>query len=222
MNDLGEATSEALLSVIGGDKFEECAPQFMQSLQEIKAKPGDTITLRAKVKSHPVPTITWKKNGKEISLSDRVLSNFDGANVELIISNADSGDFALYELTVKNNLGEASTSAQVKAFENQAPKFVKKLSDAEKDVKVQSKLACRVEAFPEPKIVWTVNGKVIEPGFKYSTFQELDEQILLVANPSESDSGVYECVATNDLGSDSTSANIHFMYVPYHLYKHSL
>lgn len=215
VNDLGEATSAARLNVLSNDKFEDCKPEFVQPLQDVVGKPGDTITLRAKVKCHPVPEITWKKNGQAISSSDRIHFNFDGSNIELIITNAEAGDFGLYELTVANSLGEVSSSANVNTFENKAPKFVSRLSDMTRDVKTQTKLSCRVEGFPDPGITWTFNGKVLEPGLRYCLFSEMGEQILIVSNPAESDSGVYECIAKNTLGSDKTSANINFVYVEF-------
>jgi len=211
VNDLGEDIATARLSVIASEKFEECPPTFLQPLQSQIVKPGEAFTLFAKIKSHPFPKIVWKKDGQEVKRSDRVLCTFDGTTAQLTVSSAEAVDFGTYELIVANDLGQISSNAAVTKVEECAPRFIKKLTDTEANVKVQTKLSCRVEGFPEPEISWLYNGKPIESGVKYSIFKELDEQILIIFNPTEIDSGNYECRAQNSLGSDRTEASVHFM-----------
>lgn len=230
-NELGEEVCTAKLSVIGSDKFEECAPTFLQGLQDLTVEKGDTFTLVAQIKSHPVPDIVWKKNGEVVSNSPRVVSNFDGSKVQLTVTNADASDFGTYELSIGNTLGQIFSKANVSSFKELAPKFVEKLTDTEAQVKQETKLTCRVEGYPKPNIFWLFNGKEIDSGVKYSIFKELDQQILIIFNPSEIDSGNYECRAQNGkfyfsnriyltflhfyiwtaLGSDRTEASVHFM-----------
>lgn len=210
-NDLGEDSCSARLNVVSSDKFEECSPTFIQGLNDMTAKKGDTFSLIAKIKAHPVPSVVWKKDGKVINKSDRVMIQFDGTTAQLTISNADLSDFGSYELSVTNALGECNSKANVTAMKECAPKFVKRLEDTEADVKVQLKLSCRVEANPEAEIFWLFNGKIIESGVKYSIFKELDELVLIIYNPTEIDSGNYECRAQNNLGTDRTEASVHFM-----------
>lgn len=210
VNELGEASSNARLNVISSDQCEECAPTLIESLHDLTTKQGDTFTLKAKVSCHPVPEIVWKKNGHEINQSDLVRLNFDGSNIELTVLNVDPSHFGTYELSIKNHLGEASCKANVTALKQSAPRFVKKLSDMECNVKASIRQTCRVEGNPTPKVSWYFNGKIIEPGLKFNVFEENGEHVLTISNTSEVDSGLYECVATNELGSDKTSANVHF------------
>ncbi len=199
------------MNVIATEKFEECPPTFLQPLQDLTVKKGEPFTLVAKIRAHPAPEIVWRKDGKEIKRSDNILTSFDGTTVQLTVSHADIADFGSYELSVGNSLGKASSSANVTTFKESAPKFTQKLTDTEAQVKMETKLTCTVEGYPEPEIFWLFNGKAIESGVKYSIFKEMDQQILVIFNPTEIDSGNYECRAMNHLGSDRTDATVHFM-----------
>lgn len=210
-NDLGEDSSTAKLNVIATEKFDECPPTFLQPLQDMTVKKGEPFKLVAKIRAHPAPEIIWRKDGQEIKRSDNILTSFDGTTAQLTVSHANTADFGSYELSVGNSLGKVSSSANVSTFKESAPKFTQKLTDTEAQVKMETKLACRVEGYPEPEIFWLFNGKAIESGVKYSIFKEMDQQILVIFNPTEIDSGNYECRAMNHLGTDRTDATVHFM-----------
>lgn len=212
-NELGDAVTSCKLSVIRGNDLEEGAPKFLKELEDINFKPSDTIKLVAQISANKTSEFIWKKDGNVIKISDRVLTNFDGQNVELTILGAGLGDAGQYELTVKNVHGEATSRATASTLKEGPPKFTKKLHDKEENVKLSTKLVCGLESYPESTVQWLFNGKPIETGINFGIYQENGEHVLTIDNPTEFDSGCYECVATNKFGTDKTSGTIHFMFV---------
>lgn len=63
-------------------------------------------------------------------------------------------------------------------------------------------LMCRVAGRPLPLIRWTLNGAKLMPTLNNSRVQILDEnQVVRISYVSHKDEGVYECQATNAVGS---------------------
>ncbi|XP_075678853.1 obscurin isoform X3 [Dermatophagoides pteronyssinus] len=212
-NELGTATSKAHLDVLYASEFEECPPAFTEQLHDISAGKGDTVQLMAKVKAHPVPKIVWKKDGQELPLSsDKVFTSFNGEDLELTIMNFDKSDVGIYEVCVGNSLGQTSSTARVVEHSMTKPQFVRKLSDIEARLGSETKLTCRVEGYPKADIEWTFNGRPIESGSKYSIQRDdrNGEQTLIIFEPCLADSGIYQCTASNQIGSDQTSSNVLF------------
>ncbi|OTF71143.1 Immunoglobulin domain containing protein, partial [Euroglyphus maynei] len=203
----------AHLDVLYGSEFEECPPDFTEKLRDISAGKGDTVQLMAKIKAHPVPKIVWKKDGQELQMSpDKVFTSFNGEDIELTILNFDKSDVGIYEVCVGNSLGQISSTARVVEHAMTKPQFVRKLSDIEARLGSETKLTCQVKGYPTANIEWTLNGRPIESGSKYSIIRDdrNGEQVLIIFEPTLLDSGVYECVATNQVGSDRTSSNVLF------------
>lgn len=74
-------------------------------------------------------------------------------------------------------------------------------------------LECRVRGEPQPSIVWTKDGNFIDlgSGDKYVQVDQPDGLCrLIIYEPNEKDSGLYQCKADNAAGSDKTSHNVIF------------
>ena len=137
--------------------------------------------------------------------------SFDGAKAQLKILKCEAKHKGLYELTVSNQLGSASSKASANVFGKSAPKFTETFTDREITISEQTKLTCRVTGFPLPDIQWYCNGIRVEPGLHYSIIRDGEVCSLLIVRPSDKLTGVYECRAVNECGSDSCKANISFM-----------
>ena len=62
-------------------------------------------------------------------------------------------------------------------------------------------LVCKVEGYPIPHVTW------IAPSRAVLRNRTIDANLTLT-NVSRSSNGMYECVATNELGSDSMRVNV--------------
>lgn len=69
-------------------------------------------TFVTKVVGHPKPTIKWYKGGKEILPDGEKIKvqEFKGGYYQLVISNADEQDVAVYQIRATNQEGSISTT----------------------------------------------------------------------------------------------------------------
>lgn len=91
------------------------------------------------------------------------------------------------------------------------PKFITQIQDVTKLVEGQSAhLEARLVPVDDPdlKVEWFYNGKKLPHGHRYRTFHDFGIVILDILYCYEENSGVYECIATNKLGTDSTKATL--------------
>ncbi|XP_057194752.1 striated muscle preferentially expressed protein kinase isoform X3 [Triplophysa rosa] len=76
-------------------------------------------------------------------------------------------------------------------------------------------LCCLPAGSPEPKIVWIKDKKPLEICNRISLIACPDgRQLLMIMKISKTDAGLYECLATNNLGSTFTSCALSFACVP--------
>lgn len=96
-------------------KFEEepdCPPKFNFLLRPRIIQSGLSVKLLCCFKGKPTPTITWYKDGKELSKRDYTMKHSDGV-VTLEIASCDTGDTGKYTCHAQNPLGEDKTTADV-------------------------------------------------------------------------------------------------------------
>ena len=72
-------------------------------------------------------------------------------------------------------------------------------------VKSEVEFACDVVGVPRPKIVWLKNGDLFTPS---DYFQIIDGRNLRILGLLESDAGIYQCLAENDVGNIQASAQL--------------
>ncbi|XP_068103652.1 vascular endothelial growth factor receptor kdr-like isoform X2 [Hyperolius riggenbachi] len=66
-------------------------------------------------------------------------------------------------------------------------------------------LECEANGAPPPRITWLKNGEVMKPA---SGITLLDGNRLIIERVKKDDEGLYECLATNEMGQASTSAYV--------------
>ncbi len=114
-------------------------------------------------------------------------------------------------LTSYLNFSESADSAPTAAKDAGPPKFVSQFNQNNSFLEGQS---CHLEARLTPvedanlKVEWLKDGKPIPTGHRFRTFHDFGIVILDILYCYAEDSGVYECRATNKLGTDSISCNV--------------
>lgn len=89
-------------------------PLFMERFDEKKVPEKGTLRLEAKVTGNPVPQVTWYRNNEVLQPSPNVKQSFDGENIVLEITGADSEvDSGDYKCVATNPVGKASHGAKV-------------------------------------------------------------------------------------------------------------
>uniref|UniRef100_A0A674CXZ6 Uncharacterized protein n=1 Tax=Salmo trutta TaxID=8032 RepID=A0A674CXZ6_SALTR len=94
-------------------------PVFREEMRpEMIVKFRSNATFVTKIVGHPIPTVKWYKNGKEIVADGTKLKlqEFKGGYYQLVIANAEDSDAGVYQVRATNQGGSISTTAVEKYF----------------------------------------------------------------------------------------------------------
>ena len=88
-------------------------PLFEKPLKDIELIVGKPIKFEATVTGLPHPETVWKKDGVVVESTDRIKIEARGNSKMLSIKQATTEDVGLYSLEATNEVGEASSSANL-------------------------------------------------------------------------------------------------------------
>uniref|UniRef100_A0A5F8HA67 Hemicentin-2 n=1 Tax=Monodelphis domestica TaxID=13616 RepID=A0A5F8HA67_MONDO len=198
INEAGEATRHFQLAVMEPPHIEDSG-----QAEEMLLLPGAPLELICNALGSPMPNITWQKDGQvlarlgSITKDGRVL-RVEGVQVD---------DAGLYTCLAENPAGEDGKNFLVRV---QAPPNIVGSRETRTVIGLadgQLVLECPVEADPPPKIEWhreVLKNHVSLWNGRFLQLQALDT----------SDSGDYNCVASNAAGSTSPSSCLFLAVAP--------
>lgn len=110
-NDFGTVESDADVTV--KEKGEK--PTIIEKLKEMKVDMGNKATFKVVAKGNPNPEVDWLKGDKPIEDKGRFVIKDDEENsvFQLIIEDVQPEDAGVYNCVVFNEVGEATTSAEL-------------------------------------------------------------------------------------------------------------
>lgn len=112
--------SEASLPVIAKPRFQ--APTFNKSLlEDITVKVGQHFGWTIPIEASPKPTAKWTCNGKEVQATERLDMAVYNNKVSFDVTSALRTDAGRYTLTLTNDLGTCTASAQVNVVDRPSP-----------------------------------------------------------------------------------------------------
>ncbi|NXD05547.1 ATL1 protein, partial [Certhia familiaris] len=172
-----------------------------------------SVLLHCEAVGNPKPTISWAKNGEEVKYNDRLLLQPDDSLQILAPVEADVG---FYVCNASNALGSDSVSIAVtlagkpliKAsratmINTESPAVTVDIGSMLKTIqRANVSINCQVAGVPEAKVTWFKN-KV-----KLSSSHYLHDGLLIIANVSVSDQGLYSCKAANLHGEVTESSQL--------------
>ena len=168
----------------------------------IRAVTGSNVTFECSVMGSPVPNITWRKLDGHLPKNRHTQ---DGGN--LILPNVRRGDDGTYVCSASNGSPNSEISAKSVLDIQEIPQIVRKSQLEEKDVTDGQEivLECSTKGKPKPVVDWFHNGIQITPEVSNKngiTIKGTDGSKLSIINAkNELHSGMYQCFATNELGS---------------------
>lgn len=190
-NSVGTVETTAHLTV---EEFAVNAepPFFVDRFEEQRVPQKGTIALPAKVSGNPVPEVKWLRNNVPLLPSDRVKQSYDGENIELVITNADSNeDSGDYKCVASNPIGKVSHGARV-VVEVDDVIFTKKLK---KTIAIQEDntltLECETSHFVTTR--WYHNGKELTGMDHRVVVEEGKVHKLIIKDTNVRDAGTYKC-----------------------------
>nr|XP_054769474.1 hemicentin-1-like [Lytechinus pictus] len=191
-NDAGTASMQWTIDV-------QVTPSILNGQDEYLTTTQDVdITLYCEVEGNPQPTVTWERDNKPLEvLEDHYMIGEDGSLRIVAPQHTDSGG---YVCVATNNVGYA-----IKNF-HLVVKIPPNISTQQEIVTIgphQSvTLRCRATGFPGPTISWRKDNIPIL--FSTQSFSiSSDGGSLTINSTREGDSGIYSCVANNEVGERS-------------------
>ncbi|KAM4616042.1 hemicentin-1 [Polymixia lowei] len=155
------------------------------------------LTLGCDAFGIPSPSIVWTKDGHPVDSPGVYLQN---GNRLLRIYRVQSEHAGRFTCTAQNTAGEARREYNIVV---QAPPVISGTSRLQEIATVlgqEVEFQCRVSGRPAPRVEWSRDGEVLSrDGDPHVEFLE-DGQVLKVKSVRLRDQGLYQCLASNNAG----------------------
>lgn len=192
---------------VTGDGFSEIGPKIVIPLENQKAIHGKTVQFECIANARPLHEIEihWFKDGVPIESTD-IVHTFEWMNRTLILLSVDKNFNGQYECRLSMKTGGYNvvsskatlTVLEPPAFTNSAQmEFVAEYSS-------RLEIPCLVTGYPEPFITWFRNADAID--LSHNFYRKRNDNTLVIEKVSLDDSGVFQCLASNEAGEKSAYA----------------
>ncbi|XP_063057327.1 hemicentin-1 isoform X2 [Engraulis encrasicolus] len=169
------------------------------TVEDVKVKDRQNVTLACEVTGNPVPEITWLKDGLPL-VSDRRHKVMSHGRFLQIIS-AQVSDTGRYSCLATNSAGDRSRHFNLNVLvsptilgsgpEGSAEEVTVTLSSP-------TSLVCEAQSYPPAIITWLKDGRPFQSGRNVRVLP--GGRTLQILRAQEEDAGRYTCVATNEAG----------------------
>ncbi|CAH8869263.1 unnamed protein product, partial [Trichobilharzia szidati] len=189
-------------------------PQFLTPLQNAEVDGQEKIKLECQITGFPAPKVSWLKNGIPLARSNSYAIQENGQYHSLTFYDVFIEDQGEYTCVAENPYGNAFSSCRMDVEPihtseqpvDRAPTIVKPLPARLSAVEGNSlDLTCQFTGRPIPTVVWLKDGKQPQSSVNFQTFQDSGFARLYIPKVEKDKGGTYEAVATNQLGSCSTT-----------------
>ncbi|XP_049752935.1 hemicentin-2 isoform X2 [Elephas maximus indicus] len=196
-NPAGSATRHYILGV-------QVPPQVQLGPHMLKVLTGEALDLNCVAEGSPKPRLSWTKDG--VALQDQ---EPEGSVHFTAIKASDSG---MYRCEASNSAGVDTWELELRVLEPPHWEADETNGLLERVAGENASLPCPVRGTPKPQVTWRKSLSA-EPLHGRPGVAVLDEGSLFLASVSPTDSGDYECQATNEAGSTSRRAKL-VVHVP--------
>ncbi|GAB1609323.1 contactin-like [Argonauta hians] len=182
----------------------EARPTIAFPLTSRHADKGGQVTWNCLVVAIPKAHITWYKNSRQLFNSEDVEINGAMLKIKNLSAAHHNG---MYQCVATNTHGRAYSSAQLRVLEFK-PSFTKNPVTSGQTACRGTNISifCEPEAAPYPNFTWTKNGNSITEDANKAVI--LPNGNLVLYNIAYSDAGTYTCIATNTVGTATSSGNL--------------
>ncbi|XP_045626988.1 hemicentin-2 [Ursus americanus] len=196
-NPAGSASRRYVLQV-------QVPPQVQPGPRVLKVLAGEILDLNCVAEGTPEPQLNWSKDGAALQGG--------GPKGSVHFSAIQTSDAGLYRCEASNSAGVDVWELELRVLEPPHWEADETSSLLERVAGENASLPCPARGTPKPQVTWR-KGPSSEPLRGRPGLEVLDDGSLFLASVSPSDSGDYECQATNEAGSTSRRAKL-VVYVP--------
>ncbi|XP_014485705.1 PREDICTED: uncharacterized protein LOC106750117 isoform X2 [Dinoponera quadriceps] len=206
----GGLKSDVKTSQIQKPSRKPIAPRFVSPITGMIVDQGADVVLEGIIDGFPQPSILWLKNGQELMSKDCATISYAHNHVKVELKNVSVKDAGRYTCTVSNEVGSASSTADLVVKKTIFPPVFGKRLKAQV-VKKGDRVIMEVEitGIPEPTVTWYKNDVPINkrpPELRIT--QQGNCYTLLIEKVGEEDAGKYMVRATNAGGEAQSIADV--------------
>ncbi|KAL3887349.1 hypothetical protein ACJMK2_027291, partial [Sinanodonta woodiana] len=196
-----------------GDKTSHAAKLSVYDLPVIDKYPkdvtigeGQNVEFHCGVTGDPPLSITWRKEGGDISTNDRVY--IDKESGTLRIEDVKAGDEGTYICMARNGVGSAEAVAKLKV--EYPPSFLVRPKNQIVARGRTVTLQCVATGSPVPTVYWSIGSPetLVFPKRESGRFSVSEDGTFRIENVLSSDEGECTCVAYSSKGESKASARI--------------
>lgn len=200
-------SNEALLTVSTDAKKPE-VPYFLSPpFQQVTVLMKEDAVLECMVNGYFSPEIKWTRAEDERPLPEDRISRLGLGN--LIIKSVKIEDTGVYicSATVKDPKTEAVQVISQKStlLVYVPPDFIDRPLSQVKPTAQTARFECTVDGIPAPSVQWLKDG---QPLYINGRIKLKTGNVLVISQTVTSDSGIYQCMATNIVGTNVASARL--------------
>ncbi|XP_078042862.1 uncharacterized protein LOC144473128 isoform X2 [Augochlora pura] len=131
------------------------APRFVSPITGMIVDQGSDVVLEGIIDGYPPPSITWSKNGQELKSRDGLMISYAHNHIRLELKNVNVKDAGRYTCTASNDVGSASSTADLVVKKTIFPPVFGRRLQAQV-VKRGDRVNMEVEitGTPEPTVSW--------------------------------------------------------------------
>ncbi|XP_060630493.2 hemicentin-1 isoform X1 [Anolis sagrei] len=167
-----------------------------ETIQSKQVVAGSSLVLECNAAGNPPPMLTWLKNGIPVKASDNLHIMSGGRKMEIL--NTVETDHGQYVCVATSIAGEKEIKYDVEILVPPHMEGGDESSDYIVILHSPLELDCPATGTPLPTITWLKNGLPIERGIGYKIL--LNGRKLFISQAEMSDTGHYQCIATNKAG----------------------
>ncbi|XP_029473326.1 LOW QUALITY PROTEIN: hemicentin-1 [Rhinatrema bivittatum] len=190
-NIAGMTTREFTLTV-------NVAPTIEDGPQTVTAHINESVVLECIVKGVPNPRITWRKDG--VILAGNNARYKISENGSLHIHSTHVTDTGRYLCMATNAAGSERRRVDLQVYVS--PSIAPGPKNITVTVNVQTTLSCESTGIPRPVVSWKKNGQLLGTGPHQNMYRLLSSGSLVIISPTVDDTGIYDCIASNEAGED--------------------
>ncbi|XP_052121431.1 hemicentin-1 isoform X3 [Frankliniella occidentalis] len=206
-NEIGNSTRALEVTVLAPPRIK--APHNIS----IVAISGEDVMLDCvedKFQGFPFPEITWTINGNPINFTQ--LSSDTDSLGHFYFQRILPSQSGQYVCQVSNEAGNGSRIFNI--FVQETPSIQEEFLEKKTLMEGEDlSLPCTSSGIPTPKITWLFNNKSLNFKEDYVDLLMMNDNTLVIISAQANISGVFTCVARNEVGEDMQQTSIE-VYVP--------